>query len=122
MLSETDTRNFLEDALPLIYRAERSGRIVFLAGGFHDLLERLKTTPASFRTVNELLTFLSIDRTTIEEILATLVSEKSEKASARVTIKVDGDSRRHLWIVILSKDKKHIQGQFIDIETSGHST
>ena len=116
MISEADKIAFIEDALPLIYRTELSGKIVFLAGGFHDLLVRLKTTPASFHTINELLAFLSIDRTIIEKILATLGREKSEKISARVTIKVEGDSRRHLWIATLSKDKKHIQGQFIDIE------
>ncbi len=118
MISEVDSRAFLEDALPLIYRTDLNGKIVFVAGGVHDLLEQMGTTSDSFQTITEILTFLSVDQTIIDQTLSHLCQAESKKVSTQVSIKINNEIRRYLWIATLSKDKKHIQGQLIDIEYS----
>lgn len=116
MSPQENTESHLPDALPLIYRAELDGTIVYLEGGFDEALQRLNTTRASFLRVQELFEELGVHRPTIDTVIEDLLSCRANSINTKVTIDIQGNRRRHLWIGSLSKDLQFLQGQFVDIE------
>lgn len=116
MTTEQQASAFLKDALPMIYRTHLDGKIVFLEGGFHEMLDLLKTTETSFQNIQEVLSALSIDRETIDLVIEDLIEGRSARINVKVTIDIHGYRRRCHWIGTLSKDQEYMQGQLIDIE------
>lgn len=106
---------FMSDAVPLIYRVERSGKVHFIGGGFKRILKG-----DGFTSIQDILLAIGVPGEITEEFHDNLFLKGRDdstafKASRNVELNINGELRWHAWVGTVSSDGENIQGQLFDI-------
>ncbi len=110
--------DFLNNALPLIYKATLECEIIFLKGSFPQHLEQAGVDINKLKTLEETLSALNANITEVTKHLSSIIHHKNDKINTKITLTINGEEKRFLWIGTRSLDETFIQGQFIDIDQS----
>jgi len=115
-MKENNKTDFLQDALPFIYKAEFSGKVTFYAGAFSRLIISENEEAVSPMNLKNLFGYLGMKEDVYSSELASLRDGKITSIRKKVALRFFGEEKRFLWISTVASDGCSYQGQFIDIE------
>ncbi len=106
---------FINDAVPLMYRAKRDGTILFIGGAFKRLLQT-----SDFGSIRDALYHFGVEKEETDAFHEKLtVSGRDDSTTFRNTrnieLNINGSIRWHVWGGAIAFDGESIQGQLFDI-------